>query len=217
MQGLSLILVMILILPSMAQESQSKIEREVEKNLVSGLLSSQVQDQLELIAEQKEEFTRLADALKQRHEELKEEMQRFQKSGVSVDEAKEKQAELQAMFDEVKKQTRVALLAELLPHQQTRLKETMAQLLVEKAAREKKAAASLLVPEVRDYLEIKAPQAKRIEAKAKKLQAEIAEKIRKFQVEARKELLAELDDGQREKFDKLFGEAVSIPLDSLGR
>ena len=217
MQGLSLILVMILILPSMAQESQSKIEREVEKNLVSGLLSSQVQDQLELIAEQKEEVTRLADALKQRHEELKEEMQRFQKSGVSVDEAREKQAELQAMFDEVKKQTRVALLKELLPHQQTRLKETMAQLLVEKAAREKKAAASLLVPEVRDYLEIKAPQAKRIEAKAKKLQAEIAEKIRKFQVEARKELLAELDDGQREKFDKLFGEAVSIPLDSLGR
>lgn len=211
MKPLSLFLILCFALPSNAQDGPSKIEVEIDKNLIGGLMTSQVQGQLELVDDQEKKIKRLADALMQRHEELKQEMLQFQKSGVTVEQSKEMQAELQAILDEEKRKSRDAMLGELLPHQESRLRETVAQLVARRAVRKNKVAASLLVPEVRDYLEIKEGQAKRIGEKAKKLQKEIAEKLKKLQQEAQKELFAELDGKQKEKYRKLFGE--SIPID----
>jgi len=216
MKVLPLIFAALLLSSSKAQEEMSKIELEVEKNLVSGLMSPQVQDQLELIAEQKKEITSLSDALKLRHVELREQMQQFQESGVTVEQVKEKQAELQALLDVEKESAKEALLGALLPHQQQRLKETLAQILVQQAARKEKVASSLLVPDVRELLEVSPEQAKRIKAKSKKLQKEIAEKLAKLQQEARQEILQELDDKQKAKYKRLFGEhASTLPREAF--
>ena len=98
---------------------------------------------------------------------------------------------------------------ELLSHQQKRLRQSAIQLVMRDTAKKKKLPTGVLVPEVREYLDIDDEQAARIKKRATELQKELIEKIRKLTEQSQKKLMEELTAKQKRKYEEMVGERIA--------
>lgn len=179
-----------------------------EARLVGALFNKQVQGELELVEDQKQEMKQILDLLKKKQDELGRELNEFRNSGASEAEVASKRQEFVADFEIDKEQTMAQAMDVLLPHQQKRLRQAGVQLMMRASAKSKQVPTGLLAPEIREYLEINDEQAERIKSKATELQKQLAEKIQKLTEQAQAELLSELSKKQKSKYEDLVGDTI---------
>lgn len=179
-----------------------------EDKLLPALFNQQIREELELVDDQKESLDRHMEALKREQEALGRELREFARHATK-EEAEKMRQEMIAQFEQQKSQVQADIMEVLLPHQKTRLRQVTAQAMLREITRKKKVAAGILVPEIKDYLEIDSKQSKQLEQKAKEINKRLAEEIRKLTESAQQELLGELSAKQRNKYLELIGEPIS--------
>lgn len=179
-----------------------------EARLVGALFNKQVQGELELVEDQKQEIKQILEVLKKKQDELGRELNEFKNSGASEAEIESRRQEIVASFEIDKKQTMDDAMSVLLPHQQKRLRQAAVQVMMKSTAKSNRVPSGLLTPEIREYLEIDDRQAERIKEKTIELQKQLAEKIKKLTEQAQSELLSELTKEQKSKYEDLVGEPI---------
>jgi hypothetical protein len=179
-----------------------------EARLVGALFNKQVQGELELVDEQKQEMKQILASLRKKQEELGAELAEFKNSGASKEEVAARHQDLVAAFAVNKNETMAEAMDVLLPHQQKRLRQAAVQVMMRESAKTKRVPTGVLVPEIREYLEIDDDQAVRIKKKATELQKQLAEKIKKLTEQAQGELLDELTESQKSKYKDLVGDPI---------
>ena len=199
-----------LLIPSIAraQDAKSK-ELPFPKYVLPALFENRVQAELELSKEQKTEIVDMLARLEDRKNEYGRELREFQDSGVSPEEVKARRDDVVASFELDKTSTLEKVMNELLPHQQKRLRQSAIQLVMRDSAKKKKLPTGVLVPEVREYLDIDDEQAARIKKRATELQKELIEKIRKLTEQSQKKLMEELTAKQKRKYEEMVGERIA--------
>lgn len=193
---------------SNAQEETKSLPFEVEAKLIGALFDKQVQGELELVDDQKEQMQQILGSLQKRINEFQRELKDLKDSGTSFSELQSKQKDFATVFQIDKERTMAQAMNVLLPHQQKRLRQAAVQLMMRASAKSSKVATGVLAPEIRDYLKIDDEQAERIKTKATELQKRLAEKIRKLTEQAQSELLSELTQEQKSKFVDLVGDPI---------
>lgn len=191
---------------SVAQDASQPLP--FEARLVGALFNKQVQGELDLVDDQKQEMKQILELLRLKQQELSRELQEFKSSGASDSELMSRREEFIAGFEKDKQRTMADAMKVLLPHQRKRLRQAAVQVMMRESAKSQKVPTGVLAPEIRDYLEITDVQAERIKKKAAKLQQQLAEKIRKLTEQAHSELLSELTKQQQSKFEDLVGDPI---------
>jgi hypothetical protein len=204
---ISLILLFVLI-SSLGHAQEQAKPLPFEARLVGALFNKQVQGELELVEDQKQEMKQILGSLRKKQDELGRELTEVKNSGASEAEVESRRQEIAASFEIDKKQTMDDAMSVLLPHQQKRLREAAVQVMMKATAKLKRVPTGLLTPEIREYLEIDDRQAERIKAKTTELQKQLAEKIKKLTEQAQSELLSELTKEQKSKYEDLVGEPI---------
>ncbi|MFK7767264.1 MAG: hypothetical protein AB8B55_08580 [Mariniblastus sp.] len=176
--------------------------------ILPALFNKQIQADLELVGDQKSEMQAMLDALVERKNSLGKELEVFRQEGASPDEIEKRKEEIVKGFEDDKAKTLKEAMGVLLPHQQKRLQQATAQLMMRETQKAKRIATGVLVPEVRKYLAIDDPQANRIKTKAAELQKQLAEEIKKLTEKAKAELMEELTKEQQKKYLDLVGERM---------
>jgi len=188
-------------------QSPQAQDQPFEDKLLPALFNKQIQRELELVDDQKEELTYLLDTLKRQKESLGVELREYAQTA-SAEELKAKRQELIDGFETQKKETQSTIMNVLLPHQKLRLRQATAQLMIRELAKQKKVSTGILAPEMLEFLDIGDEQARQIEDKAIEIKKRLAEQIRKLTEEANTELLGELTRQQRAKYQKLVGDPI---------
>ncbi len=184
-----------------AQESENDLPFP-EYFALKALYAEDVQNELELVDEQKAELRLQLKQLSNFKSELDSEMRKFAATATE-EEIRVKRAELNARIHEFQSRTEESFSELLLPHQQNRLRQVAARVLLREAAKTNK--AGVLAPQMAKWLEIDDEQAKRLKARAEEIRKRLAADIERLTREAQDELLQELTPEQRKKYENLIG------------
>jgi DNA-binding Xre family transcriptional regulator len=165
-----------------------------------GLLSQQsIQDELDFVGEQREQYKRLQ---KDYNDRIREKMVSMNKGGFDPEKAKSFGEEIRAL----KEQQARDIEELLLPHQGNRLKQIQLQNKMKalglNALNDKKLAEELGMSE---------EQLEQLKEKAKELSAELQKKIKALREETQETLLKELTKDQQEKLKELTGDKFEMP------
>lgn len=165
-----------------------------------GLLSQQsIQEELDFVGEQREQYKRLQ---KDYNDRIREKMEAMNKGGFAPEKAQSLGEEIRAM----KEQQARDIEELLLPHQVNRLKQIQTQNKMKalglNAFNDKKLAEELGMTE---------EQLEQLKEKAKELSAELQKKIKGLREETQETLLKELTKEQQEKLKELTGDKFEMP------
>lgn len=177
--------------------------------LINALIDKKVRAELDLIPEQESQIQELSKELRKQRSDLAKELKKFSAMAVVEREIELKRREYSDQFEEFKEQAHQRAMDVLLPHQVKRLKQVTAQLMIKRVAKQKKVSAGVLAPQVVEYLEIDDEQARRIEAKAREIQERLAAEMKRLREEANTELMGELTEDQRSKYETLVGDPIN--------
>ena len=155
----------------------------------------QIQQELELVDEQKQQ---LRDLQKEYQKQLSERMQEFTKGGFDPESGKR----IKDLFSEMRDTMQTRMGDILLPHQMDRLNQVSVQM----EMRNRGDANALMGKRLAEMLGIDEEQKKRIEERSEEIKKKLEEKIAKLKDEAKQELLDELTSTQRKKLKELTGD-----------
>ncbi len=165
-----------------------------------GLLSQQsIQEELDFVGEQRDQYKRLQEDYNQR---IREKMESMNKGGFDPEKAKNLGEEIRVM----KEQQARDIEDLLLPHQINRLKQIQLQQRMKamglNALNDKKLAEELGMTE---------EQLEKLKERAKELTADLQKKIQELREETQQTLLKELSREQQEKLKELTGSKFELP------
>lgn len=168
----------------------------------SMLSMGDIQKDIELVPEQRDQLKELDEAFAKR---MKEQLAEMRAGGFAPDRSKAIGETMKKMAEE--KQAAVRQI--LLPHQIDRLQQISLQ------SRMKNSGASgvLADKKLAEELGITEEQQEKIRKRAEELAKELQAKIEALREETREELLQELTAGQREKLAKMIGEKFTGSLE----
>jgi len=165
-----------------------------------GLLSQQsIQEELDFVGEQREQYKRLQ---KDYNDRIREKMETMNKGGFDPSKAQSLGEEIRV----IKEQQARDIEELLLPHQVNRLKQIQTQNKMKalglNAFNDKKLAEELGMTE---------EQLEQLKEKAKELSADLQKKIKALREETQETLLKELTKDQQEKLKELTGDKFEMP------
>ena len=171
---------------------------------LSLLDNKDVQEELELVGDQLDEF-------RAAQKELREQIQARAKSLAGDGKLDPAQmSEIGKELAELKKGSQKSLESMLLPHQLERLRQVALQIQMKKQG----AANTLISEKLAEELGIDAAQKKRIEERQKELKEELAQRTAELKKEIHDKLLDELTSEQKTKLEKLSGDDYDYkPID----
>jgi Spy/CpxP family protein refolding chaperone len=163
-----------------------------------------VQQELQLVDEQQEELTAVAEEIRN---EIGQEMRDMfsQMRDLGDDERRERFEEIRARLEEANADAEKRLEKVLLPHQFERLKQIDLQ-----SRLQQRGAAALTSGELADTLNLTDDQRAKLEQRAEEVQQELEEKIQQLRIEARNKLLDVLTAEQRAKLESLMGDDFAL-------
>jgi len=176
------------------------LQKELQGGLFEALRDKKVQDELELVPEQRAELQRIASALAAKLEPALRELKDLPK-----EEHDARMLELRKEFSAAISGVQAELDKVLLPHQRDRLRQAALQLQLKKEG----AANALLSPALLAQLGVNEKEAARLREALLKIEEEYKQKLRDLQLEARDRALAEFSPAQREQLQKLLGPALA--------
>jgi len=180
-------------------------------NIIGTLANPKMAAELELLDEQQQSIKELMEEFGQIRKEVGAGMKE-QWEAAGDEERKELGKEYWRRVEEGRLDIVKEMKANLLPHQIDRVEQLSAQrMLTEGKGRE---SAGLLSDQMINYLDIDENQKQRIEDKSKKLKKEVTEKIQKILEDAKQDLLSELNEDQKKKYEKLLGDPVAQEKES---
>jgi Spy/CpxP family protein refolding chaperone len=163
-----------------------------------------VQQELQLVDEQQEELTAVAEEIRN---EMRDEMRDMftQMRDLSDEERRERFDEIRARLEEANADAEKRLEKVLLPHQFERLKQIDLQ-----SRLQQRGAAALTSGELAKTLNLTDAQREKLEQRAEEVQQEMQEKIQQLRVEARNKMLDVLTAEQRAKLESLMGNDFAL-------
>ncbi len=160
----------------------------------SMLSMKDVQDDIELVPEQKEQLSTIRQQFNDR---IQEQMKAMRTGGFGAGQGRE----LADTFRQLQEEQKEAVNKVLLPHQIERLQQVALQSRMKNSGTSGVLADKKLIED----LGITDEQKEKLRTKAQELAKELQEKIEALRAETREELLQELTAEQREKLQKLMG------------
>ncbi len=173
--------------------------------MVNALFDRRVQKDLELVDDQKQQLKSLMDEIQAKRKTMATTLKEFAQSA-SEGEIEEKRNELVASFEAFKNKYYQSVTKVLLPHQQERLGQLTAQLMIRDA--QNKYPVSVLAPEMKKFLDIDEKQAEAIKKKAIEVRERLAKQVKELTDKAKAELMDQLTAEQRKKYQKLIGDPL---------
>lgn len=170
-------------------------------------MRDEVQQELQLVDEQREKVVALAD---QARDTVREEMREAfsQLRDLGDDERRARFDEVRGRIEALNADLEAKLEKVLLPHQFERLKQIDVQNRLQQ-----RGAAALTSGDLAAALNLTDQQREKLEKRAEQVQAELREKMRQLQTEARDKMLDVLTPEQRAKLEQLMGDAFDLPED----
>jgi hypothetical protein len=174
------------------------------------VMRDEVQQELQLVAEQLEKVQTLADEAR---EQIGSEMRDMfrQMRDLDEEERRARFGEIQARMQELNGELEGKIKKVLLPHQFERLKQIEVQARIQRGG-----AEALTSGELAEALNLTDQQRERLEARAAEVQQELQDKIAQLQLEARNKMLDVLTAEQRAKLDSLMGDAFAVRDEAPG-
>lgn len=166
-----------------------------------GLLSQQsIQEELDFVGEQREQYKRLQQDYNSR---IREKMEAMNKGGFAPEKAKNFGEEIRVLKEQQSRDIEELLL----PHQVNRLKQIQLQQRMKamglNALNDKKLAEELGMTE---------EQLEKLKERAKELSSELQKKMQALREETQQALLKELSKDQQEKLKELTGSKFEVPM-----
>ncbi|MGI9519107.1 MAG: Spy/CpxP family protein refolding chaperone [Pirellulaceae bacterium] len=193
--------------PCLAQDGK-KVSLENNpfgERIISALFDPRVQRELELMEDQQAQLKAIMDDIKSARQELGRELRAFSQTA-TPEEVAARREQAVAESREMQLKARTTVFEVLLPHQQERLSQLTAQVMIEHSAKNNE--AGVLAPEMMRYLEIDEEQAARIRERTSEIREKLAEDIKRLTDQAREDMMQELTAEQREKYEQLTGEPI---------
>ena len=165
----------------------------------------EVQQELQLVDEQKDKVKSIADGMR---EKVREDMRGMfeQMRDLSDEERQAKFAEIRAKFDSINADMEKQLDKILLPHQIERLKQIDLQTKVRQ-----RGASALTSGDLAKTLNLTDEQREKLEKRSAEVQEELQVKIRELQLDARKKIVEVLTPEQQAQLQKLMGDQFDLP------
>jgi len=165
-------------------------------------LRDEVQQELQLVDEQKDKVQALADKARDDMREMFSEMR-----DLNDDERRAQWDEIRPKLEKMNADMEGQLQKSLLPHQLERLKQIDVQSRLQRGG-----SYALTNGDLAKTLSITAEQKEKLEKRAAEVQQELEAQIRQLRTDARKKLLEEvLTAEQRSQLEKLMGDQFDLP------
>lgn len=173
-------------------------------------MRDEVQQELQLVDEQKEKVRALTDELRNKaREEMRGMFENMR--DLSDEERRAKFDEIRTKFEAINSEMEKKLDGILLPHQLERLKQINLQNQIKY-----RGASALTSGDVAQALNLTDEQREKLEKRAAEVQEELQTKIRELQTEARKKMLDVLTPDQQAQLQKLMGDQFDMPEPNFG-
>ncbi|MFO0790248.1 MAG: hypothetical protein U0805_12415 [Pirellulales bacterium] len=173
-------------------------------------MRDEVQQELQLVDEQKEKIRGLTDELRTKaRDEMRGMFENMR--DLSDEERRAKFDEIRKKFESINTDMEKKLDGILLPHQLDRLKQINLQNQVRY-----RGASALTSGDVAQALNLTDEQREKLEKRAAEVQEELQTKIRELQAEARKKMLDVLTPEQQAQLQKMMGDQFDMPEPSFG-
>ena len=165
----------------------------------------EVQQELQLVDEQKEKLKGIADGMR---EKVREDMRGMfeQMRDLSEEERQTKFAEIRTKFETINSEMEKEVDKVLLPHQVERLKQIDLQTKIKQ-----RGASALTGGDLAKTLNLTDEQREKLEKRAAEVQEELQAKIKELQVDARKKIIDVLTPEQQAQLEKLMGDQFDLP------
>jgi Spy/CpxP family protein refolding chaperone len=178
--------------------------------LIGLLARDEVQQELQLVDEQKDKVRTLTEDLRNKAgSQLRDVF--TQMRDLSDEERRAKFGEIRAKIEEINADAEKQLAKELLPHQLERLKQIDLQTKIRY-----RGADALTSGDIAKTLNLTDEQRDKLEKRAAEVQQELQTQIRQLQADARKKMLDVLTPDQRAQLDKLMGQQFDLPEQNFG-
>ena len=191
--------------PNRAVSQDTSTENPFSDKMLPALFNPRIQNELELVDEQKAQLKESLESVKKLKNQFGKELQEYRKTA-SQEQLATRRAELLGQFEKEKRTAEQAIFAMLLPHQKRRLGQVTAQMML--AAASEKNSLGVLAPEMIKWLEIDERQANRLRERAREVRKKLAEDIARLTEKAKQDLLKELSPRQRKKYKELIGDPI---------
>ncbi len=167
---------------------------------MSLLNMEQIQQELELIEPQIEQFRKLQVETQKRQGDL---MRRMAKDGVRQPDV---MAAIQDELREMRAQARTEAEKLLLPHQVERLQQVARQVRLQRRG----TANGLIGSDLADELGLTDEQKEKLKERAKEIEAELQQEILRLRKKAEEKILGELTPAQQAKLEQLLGKQIDV-------
>jgi Spy/CpxP family protein refolding chaperone len=176
-----------------------------------GLVSrDEVQQELQLVDEQKDKIKDITDGVRTKlREQLRDVFTQMQ--NLSDEERRAKFGEIRTKIEAVNADTEKELAKVLLPQQMERLKQIDLQSKIQY-----RGAQALTSGDVAKALNLTDEQKEKLEKRAAEVQEELQTKIKQLQADARKKMLDVLTPDQQAQLDKMMGQQFDLPAQNFG-
>lgn len=174
---------------------------------LGGLLrSTEVQDEIELVDEQKEELQSINADVRDQMRSLFEGMR-----DLSADERREKMQDMRGEMEEIRASVEGQIKDVLLPHQYDRLQQVNLQQNIRR-----RGFSGALRGDMAEKLGITEEQLEKMTTRAQELQVEMQEKIAQLRKDSQDELRQMLTPEQRSKLEEMVGTSFDMPERGFG-
>jgi len=173
--------------------------------LIGLVARDEVQQELQLVDEQKDKVHGITDALQNK---VREQMRDVfsQMRDLSDDERRAKFGEIRTKMEGLSADSEKQLEKVLLPHQLDRLKQIDLQ-----TKMKYRGSSALTGGDVAKALNLTDEQREKLEKRAAEVQEELQTKIKQLQADARKKMLDVLTPDQQAQLEKLMGQQFDLP------
>ena len=170
----------------------------------------EVQQELQLVDEQKDKVRGIADEMRNKvRDQMRDAFSQAQ--NLSDDERQAKFGEIRTKMEALSAETEKQLDKVLLPHQLERLKQIDLQTKLQT-----RGSSALTSGDVAKALNLTDEQRDKLEKRAAEVQEELQTKIKQLQADARKKMLDVLTPDQQAQLDKLMGQQFDLPAQNYG-
>jgi Spy/CpxP family protein refolding chaperone len=178
--------------------------------LVGLVARDEVQQELQLVDEQKDKVRSITDGVRTK---LREQLRDVftQMRDLSDEERRAKIGEIRTKIEAVNADTEKELEKVLLPHQMERLKQIDLQTKIQY-----RGASALTSGDVAKALNLTDDQREKLEKRAAEVQEELQTKIKQLQADARKKMLDVLTPDQQAQLEKMMGQQFDMPAQNYG-
>ncbi|HEX4412548.1 MAG TPA: hypothetical protein VH107_02900 [Lacipirellulaceae bacterium] len=173
-------------------------------------MRDEVQQELQLVDEQKDKVHALSDDMRTKvREEMGSMFQGLQ--GASDEDRRAKFDEIRTKFESINKDMEKKLDGVLLPHQLERLKQIDLQ-----NKMRQRGASALTGGDVAEALNLSDEQRDKLEKRAAEVQEELQTKIKELQADARKKMIDVLTPEQQAQLQKMMGDSFDVQDQGFG-